>query len=417
MTMKEDMEKTDFLGQAEAVNDQTIFEDNLAAIRSETAYYQHIGLNSLIAQMMPRNYQTKFVEVNSGNNYLSAVTAAMFTFQDDISQRQLLIPVGIQASDQFGLLLCERGHDLLTERNSNDEAFNFLLQITNHNIASNAFSHKHKGDERHYTLTRGDSGMSQYSDLVDFILEDQVGIDDKVNEHERYEATYIKVPNPNRSIITEEIKKLDSENRILGKRIRSKSKNSVSLEKDERLQKENSNKRQKLKQERKNLPNNSEIDYKKAGLFGRLSLFRGENVNTKVFDLEKKESRERTKEEREEYATRKVAGKTLYADGTEPIKDDAKKLADTENPEYKGYGSDMTTINAEWLSKRGARAKSQKSNSPFLTREEELPDTTEVPTNPSPSPSRRSRVLPTEKVSRTFSRLSDSGSELDARSQ
>lgn len=176
--------------------------------------------------------------------------------------------------------------------------------------------------KEHYQLKRSDSGMSQYSDLVDEMLEDQLGTQDAKG---RYDVIDVLIPNP-------EIRRIDAEIAESKGRAISIGKNKKLTSQEKELQKSaNRDRRDALKDRKESLPRESEIDYKEMGLGKRIMhLFRGKNLNNVIRDPETGESRERTKKEKEDYVTKKYDRQTLHSDGTHPIRHDEKKLERSE---------------------------------------------------------------------------------------
>jgi hypothetical protein len=81
---------------------------------------------------------------------------------------------------------------------------------------------KNQGDEEHYILIRSNSDISEYSDLVDFMLDEQLGLDykDKDDEHKHYKILDVIVPSPERAESYNKIKKSESDNKSLGQKAR-----------------------------------------------------------------------------------------------------------------------------------------------------------------------------------------------------
>lgn len=159
---------------------------------------------------------------------------------------------------------------------------------------------KHKGDKDHYVLTRSDSGMSEYSDLVEFMLVDQLGDKhlSKQDENSQYKTQDVIIQTPKRAEAQEKIKKLESENKSLAARARPKSKTPITVEEKDKRQAENRAKKSELKKQVETLPENTEIDYESAGLEDKkMHLFRGKNLNSKLIDPKTKKQRVRTPQE------------------------------------------------------------------------------------------------------------------------
>lgn len=184
-------------------------------------------------------------------------------------------------------------------------------------------------DNEHYRLKRSDSNMSQYSDLVDEMLTDQMGTKSMARQRE-YDIVDAIERNPLVEKIDEELKQLRSENYSLRARSGASAKNNViTKEESKKQQKANDLKSSKLEAKKKNLPEEQEIDY--ADIADKRShLFRGKDMNTQTLDPSTGVRRDRTKKEVEEYVTRKYAGTPLYSDGVAPIKHDLDKVKTVE---------------------------------------------------------------------------------------
>lgn len=176
----------------------------------------------------------------------------------------------------------------------------------------------------YYRLTRSDSDMSQYSDLVEEMLSDQIESGSKFAIHQKeYEIIDVIISNLEIVEIDKKIEKLKSDNKSLGQRASKRATtNKITLAEKELLKAANYKEEAKLEALRELLPKEKERDYDDEDAIKKMHLFRGKNLNNQILDLATGELRERTKEEKEEYVTRKYSGKIIYSDGTATIRND-----------------------------------------------------------------------------------------------
>lgn len=127
-----------------------------------------------------------------------------------------------------------------------------------------------------YILTRSESGMSNYSDLVDDILSEYKL--DEEQENIGHEYNKLKI----RSYAQE-----TNKYKAIGSPV------------DNKL--------------------------KDDSLNSRTHLFRGKNLNTTVIDQDTGAQRPRTKDEKQHYVTKRFTGQPVHSDGVSTIKDDADK--------------------------------------------------------------------------------------------
>lgn len=180
-----------------------------------------------------------------------------------------------------------------------------------------------QGDaHEHYKLKRSDSNMSQYSDLVEEMLKDQIDAKFEAKQQE-YDVLDVVIRNPAIVQIDANVKALESANKSLGQRAKN---GGISV--DEKAQKQQANRNQKaqLKARKDALPKEQEREYEGDLAEKKMHLFRGKNLNNVVLDPSSGHKRIRTKKEKEDYATKKYAGKDLYADGTEAVSHDQDRL-------------------------------------------------------------------------------------------
>lgn len=184
-------------------------------------------------------------------------------------------------------------------------------------------------DNEHYQLKRSDSNMSQYSDLVDEMLSDQMG-DKSLARQREYDVVDAIERNPLVEEIDDKLKQLRSKNYSLRARSSDRAKNNVITKEESKKQQEANNlKTSKLEAKKKTLPEEQEIDYEDIA-DKRSHLFRGKDLNTQMIDPSSGVRRDRTKKEVEEYVTRKYAGVPLYSDGVAAIKHDLEKVKAVE---------------------------------------------------------------------------------------
>lgn len=190
-------------------------------------------------------------------------------------------------------------------------------------------------DKEHYKLKRSDSDMSQYSDLVDEMLTDQMGTVSMAHQRE-YDIVDAIERNPLIEKIDEEIKQLRTDNYSLRARSSARAKNNViTKEESKRQQDANKHKSSGLETRKKALPEEQEIDYTDIA-DRRTHLFRGKDMNTEILDPSTGLRRVRTKKEIEEYVTRKYAGAPIYSDGVAPVRHDLERTKAVETT-TRGY--------------------------------------------------------------------------------
>ncbi len=179
----------------------------------------------------------------------------------------------------------------------------------------------------YYKLQRSDSDMSQYSDLVDEMISDQIDPALEIQKSE-YEILDAIVPNKEVAIINLEMKELERDNRAIGQKTRNYT---LTKEEGEKLKAENHKKIEALYIKRSVLPDEEELDYVEKGLASRrMHFFRGKSMNTRIKDPITGASRVRTKQEKEEYVTKKYIGIPVYSDATYPIRNDNSRLEAAE---------------------------------------------------------------------------------------
>jgi len=242
-----------------------------------------------------------------------------------------------EESDRLGKSI--RAHDLrlLSETKISENPYQVLIGIVVARNNQNLNDYLQQSDD-HYTLKRSDSGMSQYSDLVDEILDEPQFSDASIKQKECSIVDVI-CPTPERIQVLKEIKAIESENRRLGQFAAEHASegHKITPEKKNKQQAANNKKKAILQAKKKTLPENTEVNYDEIGINKKkMHLFRGKNLNSKVIDAKTKQQRVRTKKEIEGYVTRKYKGKTLYSDGAESIEDnlEALKKAELETREY-----------------------------------------------------------------------------------
>ncbi|MBU6339164.1 MAG: hypothetical protein KGQ36_04230 [Rickettsiales bacterium] len=215
-------------------------------------------------------------------------------------------------------------------------------------------------DDEYYKLERSDSNMSQYSDLVEEMISDQIDPKQKIKKIE-YKIVDAVTQDKEVVSINQKMKELESENRSIGYRTRDSAKgNKITKDEGKKLKAENKKKLKKLIEEREELPEVVELDYVEEDLSSRrMHLFRGKSMNTMIKDPITGERRERTKKEKEEYVTKKYIGIPIYSDATYPIRSEKDELKEAENKvrEYVGnikkgtvgkeiFGNDTSYTNA-----------------------------------------------------------------------
>ena len=190
-------------------------------------------------------------------------------------------------------------------------------------------------DKEHYKLKRSESGISQYSDLVDEMLIGQMGAVSLAIQRE-YDIIDAIERNPQIEKIDEEIKQLRSNNCSLRARSSSRAKNNViTKEESKRQQDANEHKISGLETEKKALSEEQEIDYTDIA-DRRTQLFRSKDMKTEILDASTGLRRVRTKTEIEEHITRKYAGAPIYSDGVAPVRHSLDKTKDVETT-TRGY--------------------------------------------------------------------------------
>lgn len=184
----------------------------------------------------------------------------------------------------------------------------------------------------YYRLTRSDSDMSQYSDLVEEMLSDQIGLKPEFVVHkEEYKKMDVIIRNLEIVEIDGKIEKLKSDNKSLGQRASKRATtNKITLAEKKSLQAANYEEKARLEAYRQCLPEEKERDYTGEDAIKRMHLFRGKNLNNQILDLATGALRERTKKEKEEYVTRKYPGKIIYSDGTSTIRNDQDRVIEVE---------------------------------------------------------------------------------------
>ena len=216
--------------------------------------------------------------------------------------------------------------EITIERSSNKESNADVEEIT---AGMDSLAKKvAAGDaDQYYKLKRSDSDMSQYSDLVDEMLQDQ--LDPKFTSKQReYDVMDVKIKNPQIVQIDQNIKVLESANKSLGQKARH---NKITAAEKNQQQQANKQQKTQLTAVKKTLPAEQERTYEGEDANKKMHIFRGKNLNNVILDPSTGQERVRTKKEKEDYVTRKYAGKPIYSDGTWPITNDQDRLRNSEN--------------------------------------------------------------------------------------
>ncbi len=183
-----------------------------------------------------------------------------------------------------------------------------------------------EGDENHYQLNRTGSAMSNYSELLEDILNEQgIGEIDFNGDAHQYSQLAVIIPDAQKIAATKKLEEFKSGYEGARNKPSAKSKAKYPERKTKEAQEYQARKKElegKIK-ERADL----EINYSKELEAKQTHLFRGKNLTSTFVDPVTKKSRMRSRKEILDYVTRKFAGKPILSDGLFEIEnDDARKV-------------------------------------------------------------------------------------------
>ncbi|MES2962034.1 MAG: hypothetical protein V4694_06585 [Pseudomonadota bacterium] len=237
-----------------------------------------------------------------------------------------------EQSNSFGTEIREQNLNLLTGQQTafpeviieellDPELQNNIADITA-GIDNLAKKVADRDSQEFYQLKRSDSNMSQYSDLVEEMLNDH--LDPRFESKQReYDVIDVIISNPQIVKIDSDIKALESKNRSLGQLAKH---GSVTPEQKTQQQKANRQQKAQLTAFKDTLPQEKERNYEGEDATKRMHIFRGKNMNNVILDPLTGTERTRTKKEKEDYVTKKFAGKAIYSDGTDTVRNDPQRF-------------------------------------------------------------------------------------------